>query len=130
MKKPVLLVTLVSAALLSVSVLAAESPAPSNFWEKLRKKIELLTPQKKMTATNAVGGVRGAASESSDLYWKGEAVRPVVDEEELQAFQKAMTLAGDAAQSKEALAAFEAFVKAHPESSLRTDAEQAMAALH
>ena len=47
---------------------------PASFWDKMRKKIETFTPKKRLTATTAVGGVRGAQIESDDLYWKGEVV--------------------------------------------------------
>ncbi len=112
-------------ALLSQAVYAEEAKE-LGFWEKLRMKIEQLTPQKKLSTTTAVGGVRGAPVESSDVYWKGEAAP--VDAAELAAFQKALGLA-DAGKKSEAEAAFAEFVKAHPDSPLRKDADQALAQL-
>lgn len=100
----------------------------SGFWEKLRMKIEQMTPQKKLGTTTAVGGVRGSAVEASDVYWKGEAKPQSIDADELAAFQKAMALV-EAGQKEQAQAAFTEFVKAYPGSPLKADADQAMARL-
>ena len=106
----------------------AKSDSWSGFWEKLRLKIEQMTPQKKLGATTAVGGVRGAAVEVADVYWKGEARPQSVDEDELTAFQKAMGLV-DAHQKDAALAAFGDFARNYPNSPLKGDADQARARL-
>jgi TolA-binding protein len=127
MNKLILLLLVLANTLLSPLAIAADAPTMS-LWERLRKKIEMLTPQKKMTVTNAVGGVRGAASDANDLYWKGEMTQKTIDEDELIAFQKAMNLV-EAGNKTEAHLAFEAFIKMHPESVLRKDAEQALAEL-
>jgi TolA-binding protein len=100
----------------------------SGFWEKLRMKVEQMTPQKKLATTTAVGGVRGSAVEASDVYWKGEAKPQSIDSDELTAFQKAMTLV-EAEQKEQAQAAFTEFAKAYPNSLLKADADQAMARL-
>lgn len=99
-----------------------------NFWDKLRAKIEQIAPQKKVTATTAVGGVRGAKMATDDVYWKGEKVAQTADADELEAFQKAMALAtsGETAKSQ---AAFSEFVSKNPDSPLRKDAELALAQL-
>lgn len=100
----------------------------SGFWERLRMKIEQMTPQKKLGTTTAVGGVRGSAVEASDVYWKGEAKPQSVDADELTAFQKAMSLV-EAEQKEQAQAAFAEFARAYPNSPLKADADQAMARL-
>jgi TolA-binding protein len=100
---------------------------PLTFWEKLRKKINMFTPQKKLEATTAVGGVRGAQTEVSDVYWKGEA-NQLINGDELAAFKKAADLA-ETGDTKQAQAAFADFVKTHPDSPLRKDADQALAML-
>ena len=92
------------------------------FLDKLRMKIEQLVPQKKLTPTTAVGGVRGAPVETSDVYWKGEA--RAIDPAELAAFQKALSLA-DGGNKKEAASAFADFAKSYPDSPLRKDADKA-----
>lgn len=97
------------------------------FWEKLRKKLNMFTPQKKLEATTAVGGVRGAQTEVNDVYWKGEADQ-LINADELTAFKKATDLA-ETGDAKGAHAAFAEFVKSHPDSPLRKDAEQALAML-
>ena len=61
-----------------------------SFWDRLRAKIEQMAPQKKITATTAVGGVRGAKMATDDVYWKGEKVEQNVDADELEAFKNAM----------------------------------------
>ena len=119
---------------LAVSAVHAQSAGQgqgdswSGFWEKLRMKIEQITPQKKLGTTTAVGGVRGSAVEASDVYWKGEAQPQSIDADELTAFQKAMSLV-EADQKEQAQAAFTEFAKAYPSSPLKADADQAMARL-
>jgi len=127
MKKliPLLLVLAVSAA---HAQSASQGDSWSGFWEKLRMKIEQMTPQKKLGTTTAVGGVRGSAVEASDVYWKGEARPQSVDAEELAAFQKAMGLV-EGEQKEQAQAAFAEFTKAYPDSPLKADADQVMARL-
>ena len=125
-KLPPLLLIL---SLLSPALHAAEqSDSWSGFWERLRMRIEQMTPQKKLGNTTAVGGVRGAAVEVSDVYWKGEAKSQSVDVDELNAFQKAMALV-EADQKDQAQAAFAEFAKTYPASPLKADADQALARL-
>jgi TolA-binding protein len=118
-----LCVMLIGIFLVSAAAAADKAPPPEpSFLEKLRMKLERITPQRKITATTAVGGVRGAPVESTDVYWKGEA-KPV-DAAELAAFQKAMALV-DEGKKDQAQAAFADFAKKYPDSPLRKDAEQA-----
>lgn len=115
--------------LASLAVLGADkNESWANFWERLRLKIEQLTPDKKLGSTTAVGGVRGAAVETGDVYWKGESQPQAISPDELGAFRQAMELA-DAKKDEQARAAFAAFVKDYPGSTLKADAEQAMARL-
>jgi TolA-binding protein len=99
-----------------------------SFWDMLRSKLESLTPQKKVTATNATGGVRGAAVESEDVYWKNEATGQAIDAGELDAFKKAFKL-NETGNKEQASTAFSEFIKKYPDSSLRKDADQALALL-
>jgi len=99
-----------------------------SFWDKLRAKIEQMAPQKKVTSTTAVGGIRGAKMAVDDVYWKGEKVPQAVNTDELEAFTKAMTLAASGDHAK-AQAAFSEFVTKNPESPLRKDADLALAQL-
>jgi len=105
-----------------------KSDVSLSFWEKLRAKIEQMAPQKKVTATTAVGGVRGTKMATDDVYWKGEKVAQSIDADELEAFKKAMALAaaGDLASAQ---AAFAEFITKNPDSPLRKDADQALAQL-
>lgn len=129
MKKMITLLVLLGTALGSTALYAAEAGDGSmGFWEKLRRKVELMAPQKNVAATTAVGGVRGAQVTANDTYWKGEKAEQKVDSEELAAFQKAMALA-EAGEVKQAQAAFAEFVKKSPDSPLRKDADQALAQL-
>jgi TolA-binding protein len=127
MKKLLSLLLVISFA---ASTLHAQdkNQAALGFWEMLRMKIEQLTPQKKLNTTPAVGGVRGAAVEVADVYWKGETKPQFIDSDELTAFQKAMSLV-EAGQKDQAQAAFTDFAKTYPNSPLRKDADQAMAQL-
>jgi TolA-binding protein len=122
------------AAMLALSLFGAHAQTAgqtdswSGFWERLRMKIEQMTPQKKLGSTTAVGGVRGSAVEASDVYWKGEAKPQSIDADELGAFQKAVALV-EADQKEQARAAFTEFSKAYPNSPLKADADQALARL-
>lgn len=99
-----------------------------SLWERLRKKVELLTPKKKLATTTAAGGVRGSLADADDVYWKGEAEQISIDADELNAFTQAIELV-DEGKADEAKAAFADFVKQYPDSSLRPDAEAALAQL-
>ena len=96
--------------------------------ERLRKKIEVMTPKKKLSTTTAAGGVRGSLADADDVYWKGEAKSQAVDSEELSAFKKAIALV-DAGKTADAQVAFSDFIKQHPDSVLRGDAEAALTQL-
>ena len=113
---------------LTLFVPATSMAAGKSFWSSLKNRIHGITPKKQASVTTAVGGVRGAASEEADaVYWKGKEVNEV-DEVELQKFNDALNLAveGDTSGS---LKAFETFLKEFPDSSLRLDALDAVAAL-
>jgi TolA-binding protein len=122
------LITLIGFFLIAAASAADKAPPTSepSFFDRLRMKLERITPQKKISATTAVGGVRGAPVESTDVYWKGEA-KPV-DAGEVAAFQKAMALV-DEGKKDQAQAAFADFTKKYPDSPLRKDAEQAQSVL-
>jgi len=129
MKKIFALILLVTFACVSQVIFAADNKDGSmSFWDMLRKKIESFTPQKKIASTNAVGGVRGALSDASDIYWKGEAAQELIDADEMAAFKKAMDL-GASGDKNQAQAAFADFIKSYPDSTLRKDADQALSAL-
>lgn len=100
----------------------------SDLLKKLRMKVEQFTPQKKLSATTAVGGVRGSSVGAADVYWKGEAEPMVIDEDELMAFQKGMDLV-DEDQIEQAHAAFADFLKAYPYSLLKEDASSVLSQL-
>lgn len=115
--------------LASAPALHAADPKPEvGFWEMLRLKIEMLTPQKKLSTTTAVGGVRGAPIEVNDIYWKGETKPQEIPAEELASFSHALALA-DAGKKEEAKLAFSGFSRTYPSSTLRESADQALAQL-
>jgi len=129
MKKIIVLIMLAAMAVGSQFLYAAEKNDVSpGFWEKLRAKIEQMAPQKKVSATTAVGGVRGAKMAADDVYWKGEKAPQTVDADELESFKVAMALAA-AGDLVKAQAAFSDFVAKNPESPLRKEADQALAQL-
>lgn len=131
--------SVVGALCLGAGFAGAQSPAPaastpatapagggmSGFMEKLRMKVEQLTPQKQVSTTTAVGGVRGSAVAAADVYWKGEAKPQTIDAAELEAFQKGVALV-ESDQKAQALAVFTEFSKTYPESLLKADAEEIM----
>lgn len=127
MKKIIALFVLLG-VVLSVPSYAAGSASEPSLWERLRKKIEVMTPKKKLSTTTAAGGVRGSLADADDVYWKGEAKSQAVDSDELAAFKKAIALV-DAGKTADAQVAFSDFIKQHPESVLRSDAEAALTQL-
>ncbi len=127
MKKLIALFVLLGVALSVPSYAAGTSKEPS-MWESLRKKIEGMTPKKKLSTTTAAGGVRGSLADADDVYWKGEAKSQAIDSEELSAFKKAIALV-DAGKAADAQTAFSDFIKQHPDSVLRGDAEAALTQL-
>lgn len=127
--KKIAMLFLLGLALGSQSLYAADkNDSKKSFWEKLRVKIEAMTPQKKTNVTTATGGVRGAPVSAADIYWKNEATGQTLAADELDAFKNAMKLA-DSDDKTQAKAAFGDFIKKYPESSLRKDADQALALL-
>jgi TolA-binding protein len=125
MMKKLTMLLLLGLALGSQALYAA-SDSTQSFWDMLRSKLESLTPQKKVTATNATGGVRGSAVAAEDVYWKNEATGQTIDSDELDAFKKAVKLV-DIGNKGQAKTAFSDFIKKYPDSSLRKDADQALA---
>ena len=128
MKKLIALFVLLGVVLAAPAYSMDDKTDGGSLWERLRRKIELLTPKKKISTTTAVGGVRGAQADADDVYWKGEAKAQPIDSEELSALKKAVALV-DAGDLTGAQAAFSDFLKKHPDSRLREDAEQALAEL-
>ncbi|MDO8262665.1 MAG: hypothetical protein Q7T21_05510 [Gallionella sp.] len=127
--KQLIMLFLLGLALFSQALHAGEkNDNTSSFWDRLRGKIESLTPQKKLGATTATGGVRGAHAATEDMYWKNDASAQIIDSDELEVFAKAMKLT-DSDDKAQAQAAFSEFIKKYPESSLRQDADQALAQL-
>lgn len=127
--KKITMLMLLGLVLGSQALYAAEKADSSkSFWEKLRAKVESMTPQKRVTVTTATGGVRGAAGSTEDMYWKDEATGQIVADEELEAFKNAMELTGLDDKAK-AQTAFADFVKKYPGSPLRKEADQALAQL-
>lgn len=120
------MVVLIGLTFGSPHLFAAEKSDTASFWAKLRIKLESLTPQTKITATHATAGIRGAPMSSEDLYWKDDVSAQTVEAEELETFKKAVALI-DLADKSQAQIAFEEFIKKYPESSLRKDADQALA---
>ncbi len=110
-------------ALIACGAAAAEK---DDFWGVLQGKLQKVTPGKKSVATTAVGGVRGARNDSpEDVYWKGREKEKPVAEEELRKFNQALEtkLKGD---NEKALALFEEFLSAYPQSALRIEGLQAV----
>lgn len=109
-------------------VTAQKEAESTSLWDSLRKKIETLTPKKKLVATTAVGGVRGALIESEDLYWKGERIPEEVDPKEIADFDNALVLY-ESGNHDGAKSAFGKFVTDYPESKLVADANKALTLL-
>lgn len=127
MKRLIALFVLLGVILATPSY-AAGVPTEPSLWDRLRKKIEAMTPKKKLSTTTAAGGVRGSLADADDVYWKGENKPESIDSDELGAFKKAITLV-DAGKTADAQTAFSDFIKNHPDSNLRADAEAALAQL-
>jgi TolA-binding protein len=127
MKKRIALFALLG-VMLAAPAYSADDKQDVSWWETLRRKIEMLTPRKQINITTAVGGVRGSLADADDVYWKGEAINQPIDADELAAFKKAIALY-DAGNVQGAQDGFADFIKKHPDSRLRKDAEQALTQL-
>lgn len=119
-------------ALLSIllcfgSAHAADS-ASGGLFDGFRKKVESLTPKKKLQTTTAVGGVRGSQADAGELYWKGEITEQGIDAKELASFEAALSHAENG-ENELAEKALRSFMKEYPQSQLNGDAEQALALL-
>ncbi|MCW8825566.1 MAG: hypothetical protein OQK78_03985 [Gammaproteobacteria bacterium] len=130
MKKIITALTLILGVTVCAQPLYAEETnqpkeESTSLWDSLRKKIETFTPKKKLVATTAVGGVRGALVESDDLYWKGEIAIKEIDPKELGDFENALVLY-ESGNTEGAQNAFNKFLSDYPESKLVTDANQAL----
>lgn len=111
---------------LLVSPVFAEETEKKSFWDTLRSKIEKVTPSKKASVTTAVGGVRGAQSDSGgNLYWKDKQEMVEVSDAELSQFSQALELA-TAGEVEKAISQFEAFLVQFPQSILREDTIMAL----
>ena len=111
---------------LLVSPVFAEEAEKKSFWDTLRSKIEKVTPNKKASVTTAVGGVRGAQSDSGgNLYWKDKQEIIEVSDAELNQFSQALEFA-TAGETEKAISQFEAFLVKFPQSILREDTIMAL----
>ncbi|OGS96025.1 MAG: hypothetical protein A3H31_04920 [Gallionellales bacterium RIFCSPLOWO2_02_FULL_57_47] len=127
--KQLIMLLLLGLALFSQALHAGEKNDKAlSFWDRLRGKIESLTPQKQLGATTATGGVRGAFIASEDMYWKNDTSGQTIGSDELEVFTRAMKLT-DSDDKAQAQAAFAEFIKQYPQSILRKDADQALALL-
>jgi TolA-binding protein len=126
MMNRLIMLLLVGLAFGSQVLYAAGQGDTASFWERLRSKLESFTPQNRVTITNATGGVRGAPMATEDMYWKGDASTRTLDSVELEAFKKAVAFI-DLGDKKQAQTAFSEFIRKYPNSSLRKDADQALA---
>lgn len=136
MKKNVVVTPLLAAVLLATSAISlaakgenlpptqAAQPMDSlqSFLLSMRLKLERLMPQNHLTATTAVGGVRGAQVGADDVYWKGAAG---VDAQQVLEFNAAMANIQDG-HFESAKLRIRSFLREHPESPLSTDAEEAL----
>lgn len=103
--------------------------AEGDYWQQLKERLAQIAPQKKGSATTAVGGVRGSKDQAADtLYWKDEAVKVQVPEEEYARFTAAQQSAADG-KKEQAMAGFQSFVRDYPQSALKAEAVAAIEVL-
>lgn len=121
-----LLSTLVACSLFTAGLALADD---AGVWSQMKNKLERITPQKKTVSTTAVGGVRAAKDQSDEtLYWKDEDLGARISDAELSSFKDAYQ-AVEAGKKDEASTKFADFIKAYPQSPLRSDAEAAVKTL-
>ncbi len=95
------------------------------FWARLQKKLDMLSPSKKISTTTAVGGVRGAKNDdSADIYWKGSDKTLDMSDEELAKFTSALE-SRRKGENELALKQFEEFLELYPQSQFRVEGLQA-----
>ncbi|HEY3307519.1 MAG TPA: hypothetical protein VGJ93_03600 [Desulfuromonadaceae bacterium] len=112
-------------ALLMATVAGAAEGPKTGFWDSLKEKAEKITPRKKPAANTAVGGVRSAKQQETELYWKGKEKPLEADEEELDVFKQALKQAA-AGKRDESIKSFEAFLSKYPQSQLKKDTHRAL----
>ncbi|MGA1823206.1 MAG: hypothetical protein ACMUIP_00990 [bacterium] len=121
--KRVLIACLILFLSVSLSRAQEKKNETKNFWNKIKTKIQTITPRREKEVSTVVGGVRGAKDDSANtLYWKGEETKAVtVGEDELEKFTAALesATAGNVDESKKL---FEEFLALYPKSTLREDA--------
>jgi TolA-binding protein len=129
MKRASLLLTI----LLSVPILRAESPKPSEtlatYLDQLQIKLDHAAQranQPTSGGTNVIG-LRGSKQEpvSKQLYWKGKSGSRPVSTDEVKAFRDALDQAR-AGKKTEASAALKSFLDKYPKSALKPDAEETL----
>lgn len=125
MQKRLWITFLMVVLILPLSLHAAEG----DYWQQLKERLAQIAPQKKGSATTAVGGVRGSQDQSADnLYWKDEAIKVQVAEEEYAHFAAAHQSATDGKKER-AMTGFQSFVNDYPQSPLKAEALAAIDAL-
>jgi len=125
MQKKLWVTFLMTVLALPLSLQATEG----DYWQQLKERLAQIAPQKKGKATTAVGGVRGSKEQAADaLYWKDEATRIQVAEEEYVRFSAAYQSAVDG-EKERATAGFRAFVNDYPQSPLKAEALAAIETL-
>lgn len=96
-----------------------------SWWQKLKNKVEKITPGRGGTTTTAVGGVRGAKDDDANsLYWKGKDGSSL-SQDELDMFNSAIDLATKG-KDDDAVRMFDKFLVSYPNSSLAEDARQSI----
>lgn len=125
MQKRVWVTLLLAVLTLPLSLQAAEG----DYWQQLKERLAQIAPQKKGSATTAVGGVRGSKDQAADsLYWKDEAVKVQIPEEEYARFAAAQQSAVDG-KKEPAMTGFQSFVNDYPQSALKAEALAAIEVL-
>jgi TolA-binding protein len=118
MQKRVWVTLLLAILALPLALQAAEG----DYWQQLKERLAQIAPQKKGSATTAVGGVRGSKEQAADtLYWKDEAVIVQVPEEEYARFAAAQQSVADG-KNELAMSGFQSFVDDYPQSALKAEA--------
>lgn len=125
MKQMVIMILL---AMLTASTAAAVDKPQGGFWDNLKSKVEKVTPRKKTGGGTAIGGVRSAPQQESELYWKGKDHYQDADEDELGLFKQGINKA-IGGERNESIRLFEAFLGSYPDSRLKDDCLKALTEL-
>ncbi|MEK6742684.1 MAG: tetratricopeptide repeat protein [Nitrospirota bacterium] len=126
-RKAIIAFSMLALCITTAAAQETKGSGTSSWFKELQKRIDIISPRKKLSVSTGVAGVRGAKDDNgrSKLYWKGKKGEESVTEAELAEFKEALAYA-EAGKRSEAIHEFEEFLKQYPDSALVPDAKKSL----